>query len=58
MTQKARITEADLDRTIKSLKTAGIKRARVIMHLAEGRIEVILDDPGNGQLAPNEWDRE
>ena len=38
MTARARITQADEERTYKALKAAGIERARVVKDLTKGRI--------------------
>lgn len=42
MTAPARITQADMDRATKAVKTAGFERARIVMDLVHGRIEVII----------------
>lgn len=46
MTAPARITQADMDRATKAVKTAGFDRARIVMDLVKGRIEVIIGDAG------------
>lgn len=57
MTAPARITQADVERATKSVKAAGFERARIVMDLANGRIEIILGASGaEPERAPNEWD--
>lgn len=45
MTAPARITQADMVRATKAVASAHIERARIIMDLAKGRIEIIIGDP-------------
>lgn len=52
MTAPARITQADMDRATKAVKAAGFERARIVMDLANQRIEVIIGD--NGESLPRE----
>lgn len=47
MTAAARITQHDIDRTMKAVAKAGIERARIVMDLENSRIEVII-----GESAP------
>ena len=59
MTARARITQADIERTVKSLKAAGIRQYRLIMHLDRGEIEVIVGDTTRAiEAVPeaNPWD--
>ena len=60
MTAPARITQADMDRATKSLSNAGIERAKIVMDLANGRIEIIIDDTIAVRQASdrNPWDDE
>jgi hypothetical protein len=60
MTAAARITQADMDRAVKSVRAGGYERARIVMNLAKGEIEVIIGDSGGTVPLPtaNEWDRE
>lgn len=55
MTAPARITQADIDRALKSIGNAGVKQARIVMDLARERIEIII-----GEQAPDSpadtWD--
>lgn len=44
MTAPARITQADIDRAVKAASKA--ERARVILHLATGDIEIIIGESG------------
>lgn len=59
MTAPARIHQDDMDRAMKAVARSGIERARVVMDLANRRIEVIIgesalvDSPDDG-----EWDDE
>jgi hypothetical protein len=56
MTAAARITQADMDRAARTVRTAGFERARIVMDLANQRIEIIL---GESAAAPatdaEEW---
>lgn len=55
MTAPARITQAEMDRALKSVAASGLERARVIMDLRRARIEVII----GGDSAPepiDAWD--
>lgn len=56
MTAPARITQADMDRATKAVATAGLERARIIMDLATGRIEIIIGEPVANPSAENPWD--
>lgn len=44
MTAPARITQADVDRATKAVKSAGFERARIVMDLARSKIEIIIGD--------------
>ncbi|QOT71933.1 hypothetical protein H5V43_01785 [Sphingobium fuliginis] len=44
MTAPARITQADMDRAVKSVKAAGVERARIVMDLKNQRIDIIIGD--------------
>lgn len=57
MTAPARITQADMERATKAIQNAGIARARIVMDLANGRIEVIIGESGrNPAPDANPWD--
>lgn len=64
MTHPARITQADMERAIKSVKAAGFKKARIVMNLEARTIEIIVDEGGEPTCGiqagrePNEWDNE
>lgn len=60
MTAPARITQADMERATKSVAAAGYERARIIMRLEAGEIEIIIGDlADSGEAAaapdPEEW---
>lgn len=57
MTAPARITQADIDRAAKAVRAGGFERARIVMDLAKGRIEIIIGESGPEPVL-NEWDRE
>lgn len=60
MTGRVRITQADMERVFKSLANAGVDRARVVMDIANSRIEVIIGDaPSSSPAMPegNAFDR-
>ncbi|MBO9380213.1 hypothetical protein GG804_25945 [Sphingomonas histidinilytica] len=58
MTAPARITQADMERATKAVKAAGIERARIVMDLSNGRIEVILGAPESVSVETKDdgWD--
>lgn len=67
MTAPARITQADIERALKSTKVAGLEHFWLILHLERREIEIIVGDDaqapsGRGSshhdLASNEWDDE
>ena len=55
MTAPARITQADIDRATKAVKTAGFERARIVMDLAKAKIEIIIGEAANESPPPAEW---
>jgi hypothetical protein len=56
MTAAARITQADIDRAMKSVKSGGHERARIVMDLANQRIEIILGESAAAPAADaEEW---
>lgn len=55
MTAPARITLADMERATKAVQSAGIQRARIVMDLANSRIEIIIGDAGTDSPAADEW---
>jgi hypothetical protein len=57
MTAQARITQADMDRAAKAVKAAGFERARIIMDLKNGTIEIIIGESGEGVVRANPLDR-
>lgn len=59
MTAPARITQADMDRAAKAVKSAGFERARIVMDLVRGKIEVIIGEPvSDSPDGPNPFDEE
>lgn len=59
MTAPARISQHDMDRTMKAVMKAGISQARIVMDLENGKIEVIIGE--SAPIAANEdqhWDDE
>lgn len=59
MTVAARITQADMDRATKAVKTAGFERARIIMDLANAKIEVIIGGESESVVTDrNPWNDE
>jgi len=56
MTAPARISQADMERAAKAVKSAGFERARIIMDLAKAKIEVIIgESPVQQEAAGEEW---
>jgi hypothetical protein len=55
MTAPARITQADIDRAVKAASKAN--RARVLLRLATGEIEIIIGESGEPPKAgpEEEW---
>ena len=59
MTAPARITQADIDRATKAVKTAGFERARIVMDLAQAKIEIIIGaGEGDSEAPRNTFDGE
>lgn len=58
MTAPARITEADMTRATKSVAAAKFERARIIMDLANQRIEIIVGEPANESHGSNPFDED
>lgn len=61
MTAPARITQDDMTRAAKAVRIAGLERARIVMDLANQRIEIIIgesmpESPGEPPSdQPGEW---
>lgn len=56
MTIAARISQADMERATKAVKAAGFERARIIMDLANQKIEVIIGtDSTDVAVEHNPW---
>lgn len=54
MTAPARITQADIDRAVKA--AVKVERARVVLRLATGEIDIIIGESGPApQLDTEEW---
>lgn len=60
MTAPARVTQADVERTMKAVKSAGYERARIVISLDKQQIEVIIGESVQEQPVPpsNPWDEE
>jgi len=58
MSNPARITQADLERATKSVRVAGYEQARIVMDLANARIEIIIGEAGAKPFIAGEWDDE
>lgn len=55
MTAPARISQADMDRATKAVAAAKFDRARIIMDLAKGRIEIIIGESANDAAPSDDW---
>jgi len=55
VTAVARITQADMDRATKAVASAKLERARIIMDLANSRIEIIIGDTAPAIPEVEEW---
>lgn len=53
MTAQARITQADIDRAVKAAVKA--ERARVVLRLATGEIDIIIGESGPQPVPEEEW---
>lgn len=53
MTAPARISQADMERAVKAAAKA--ERARVILDLANARIEIIIGESGGEEPPADEW---
>ena len=58
MTAPARISQADMERATKAVKSAGLDRARIVMDLKKQRIEVIIGDMKAESDGPNPFDED
>lgn len=57
MTAPARISQADIERTAKAARNSGWPCARMVVDLANQRIEVFLSEAA-GKPGDNDWDQE
>lgn len=58
MTERARISQADMTRAVMAVKAAGFERARIVMDLEKRIIEIIVGESnGDGIKEPNPLDR-
>jgi hypothetical protein len=55
MTAAARISQADMERATKAVKSAGYERARFVFDLANQRIEVITGEVGSVAPVAEVW---
>ena len=56
MTAPARITQADVERATRAVKTAGFERARIVLDLSSARIEIIIGEtPADSAPVPPVW---
>lgn len=55
MTAPARITEHDMRRATKAVAAAKLERARIIMDLANSRIEIIIGESPPPPAAEELW---
>lgn len=55
MTAQARITQADIDRAVKSVRAAGYEQARIEMDLVKQRIVIIIGAPPANDDPGEEW---
>lgn len=60
MTAPARITQADMERAAKAAARSGFRRARILMDLNKGKIEVLLSNDESEQvsISDDNWDDE
>ena len=58
MTAAARITQPDMERAFKAMRSAGYEHGRVVMDLANQRIEVIIGAMANEPINAEEWSDE
>ena len=58
MTAPARITQDDMARAAKAVKAAGFERARIIMDLANQKIEVIIGESVDPSIERNPFDED
>jgi hypothetical protein len=54
----ARISQADMERAAKAVRSAGFPRARIVMRLDKNEIEVIIGESGEPVPEHNPWDDE
>lgn len=58
MTAPARISQADMERATKAVKSAGIERAKIIMDLSKQQIVVIIGEAASESHDPNPFDED
>jgi len=58
MTMAARITQADMARAAKSVRAAGYDQARIVVDLANARIEIIIGESAATPTIAEGWDDE
>lgn len=58
MTAPARITQADMERAAKAVVAAGMERARIVMDLANAKIEIIVGEAPDSGAERNDFDEE
>jgi len=58
MTAPARITQADIDRATKAVRASGYETARIIMDLANAKIEIIIGESADAPKISEVWDDE
>jgi hypothetical protein len=55
VTVPARISQADMERATKAVKSAGYERARIIMRLDKNEIEVIIGESPGEEAPADDW---
>lgn len=58
MTAPARITQADMERATKAVVASGMVRARIVMDLANAKIEIIVGEATESGAERNDFDED
>jgi hypothetical protein len=56
MTAPARISQADVERVVKGVKSGGYERAKMVFDFANRRIEVMIGGDDSPAVSANPWD--
>ncbi len=59
MSQRASVSQGDMERALKACRRAGVEKARIHINLREQTIDIMLgEDAAERPPTDNPWDRE